>query len=103
MDTADKLLSVIIPCQNEADNIPFILAELNKYAESAKIKETVVVDDASDDKTVDVAEGFAHKYPNLNITVVSRPRPAEGLWCRGKIRNGTCYWKVLHVRRRRWC
>jgi len=78
LDTPERLLSVILPCQKEADNIHFILSELNKYAKSARIKETIVVDDASEDGTAKVAESFVTEFPELNVKVVTRPKPRKG-------------------------
>jgi glycosyltransferase involved in cell wall biosynthesis len=75
---AEKVLSVIIPCLNEADNIPSIIAELAKYADAAKILETIIVDDSSNDNTRHVAESIVTKYPELNIQVITRPKPRRG-------------------------
>jgi len=75
---AERVLSVIIPCLNEADNIPSIIAELAKYPESAKILETIIVDDSSDDNTRQVAERIVPKYPKLNVRVLTREKPRRG-------------------------
>jgi glycosyltransferase involved in cell wall biosynthesis len=75
---AQNVLSVIIPCLNEAENLPFILAELNKYAQSAEIFETVIVNDSSDDNTAEVAEHLSKGFPELHIQVVTRPKPRMG-------------------------
>jgi dolichol-phosphate mannosyltransferase len=71
-------LSVIIPCLNEAENLPSILDNLSSYVHSADIGETIVVDDSSDDNTAEVACKLASKYPELNIKVVTRPIPRKG-------------------------
>ena len=66
-------LSVIIPARNEEHNLPALLASLN--AQSVRPQEIIVVDDASTDRTADVARSFG-------ATVISsQPLPAD--W-RGK-------------------
>jgi len=66
-------LSVIIPARNEEHNLPALLASLN--AQSVRPQEIIVVDDASSDRTADVAR-------SLGATVLSsQPLPAD--W-RGK-------------------
>jgi len=71
------LLSVIVPCVNEAQNLPSILGELAKYVTSAEILETIVVDE-SDDDTARVATELSTRYPELDVRVISPPRPRKG-------------------------
>lgn len=75
---AERNLSVVIPCLNEADNLPSIIDNLAKYVDRAKILETIVVDDSSDDNTVGVAIGLGRRYRALGIKVVRRQRPRRG-------------------------
>jgi 4,4'-diaponeurosporenoate glycosyltransferase len=66
-------LSVIIPARNEEHNLPRLLHSIN--AQSVRPLEVIVVDDASTDRTAEVAE-------KLGATVIaSQPLPEE--W-RGK-------------------
>lgn len=71
-------LSVIIPCLNEAENLPSILRDLSSYVQSAHIGETIIVDDSSDDSTAEVARNLSNKYPELSIKVITRPKPRKG-------------------------
>ena len=66
-------LSIIIPARNEEHNLPVLLASLN--AQSVRPQEIIVVDDASTDRTADVARSFG-------ATVISSP-PLPAGW-RGK-------------------
>ncbi|HEV7414678.1 MAG TPA: glycosyltransferase family 2 protein, partial [Tianweitania sediminis] len=49
----DLMLSVVIPCRNEAENLPILLAEINA-ALAGRVYETIVVDDGSTDRTPQV-------------------------------------------------
>lgn len=73
-----KELSVIVPCLNEADNLPSLVENLAKYADSAGILETIVADDSSDDNTAQVAGELSRQYPELYIRVITRPKPRKG-------------------------
>lgn len=69
---------MIVPCLNEAENLPSLLSRLATYSASAGILETIIVNDSSDDGTAAVAQTMAGKYPELNIHVITRPRPRRG-------------------------
>jgi len=53
----DLMLSVVIPCRNEADNLPILLAEIDQAMEGRNY-ETIVVDDGSSDRTPSVLNGL---------------------------------------------
>ena len=57
-------ISIVIPAHNEENNLPKIvpalLKELNKY-----VYELIIVNDASDDNTKQVAEKLAKKYKKM--------------------------------------
>ena len=48
-------LIIQIPCFNEEDNLPITLTALPKQIEGIDVIETMIIDDGSTDKTVDVA------------------------------------------------
>jgi len=73
-----KKLSVIVPSLNEAENLPSLLDRLAKYATSGEILETIIVDDSSDDNTLEAAEALSHQYPELGVRTVTRPKPRKG-------------------------
>ena len=66
----DASLSVIIPARNEEHNLPALLRSIN--AQSVRPQEVIVVDDASTDRTAEVA-------CSLGATVISS-QPLPGGW-----------------------
>ncbi|MGD8353514.1 MAG: glycosyltransferase family 2 protein, partial [Pseudomonadota bacterium] len=78
-------LSVIIPCHNEAGNLPTLLARIREILDSREeTYEIIVVDDASTDKTAEAATEagavvIAHPYNIGNgAAVKSGIRAAHG-------------------------
>lgn len=76
-----KLLSLVLPARNEADGLRRLLPELVTLLPDAEI---IVVNDGSDDDTLDVCEEFpvrviSHPYPKGNgAAVKSGARAAHG-------------------------
>ena len=62
-------LSIIIPCYNEAKNIPLILAEYGKLVFDTDL-EIILVDNGSTDDTANVLAELAPKYPFLRVITV---------------------------------
>lgn len=57
-----KLLSIVLPCYNEAENIPLVYQELLKYIDQKKFDyEILFVNDGSKDKTWPVIQSLADK------------------------------------------
>jgi len=72
-------LSVVIPCLNEADNLPIVLAELNTVCVENNLDiEVLISDDASEDLTLDIAQSLYGKYPDLRVRVLHRYPPRRG-------------------------
>lgn len=66
-------LSVIVPARNDAETLPQTLGELDRVIAQASIfGEVLVVDDASEDGTVQTAVELAERYPNLHVRVFER-------------------------------
>lgn len=66
-------LSVFFPAYNEEKNIKnTILSALKILPQFASEYEVIVVDDGSEDKTREIAEGLAKKYPQIRI--VAHPK-----------------------------
>ena len=59
---ADILISVVIPCRNEAENLPLLLDEI-EAAMTGRAFEVIVVDDGSTDATPDVLAAQAARRP----------------------------------------
>lgn len=60
----DLMLSVVIPCRNEAENLPVLLAEVDA-ALAGRAYETIVVDDGSSDRTPIVLADLRKQNPSL--------------------------------------
>ncbi|UBM63276.1 glycosyltransferase family 2 protein [Candidatus Sulfidibacterium hydrothermale] len=67
----EKTLSIIIPAFNEANTIEIILKKIISVTIINHLKrEIIVVDDASTDDTVSLAETFRKAHPEENIKIV---------------------------------
>lgn len=62
-----SLLSVIIPCRNEAENLPLLLADIARQTVDYNSFELIVVDDNSFDATFRIASGFSEIRNNRVI------------------------------------
>ena len=56
-----KLISLIIPCHNEEESLPYLYKELQRVSKEMPNYdfELLFIDDGSTDSTVDVVKGFA--------------------------------------------
>lgn len=70
--TVDATVDVVIPARNEEATISLSLASLEN--QTFRPRRVVVVDDASEDRTFEIAEDFA-ALSDLDITVSRRDRP----------------------------
>lgn len=73
--TDPQPVTIIICAKNEADNLrnnlPAIMAQRYSNAAGISMYKVIVVNDASDDDTANVLEGFRSLHPNLNIIHIS--------------------------------
>jgi len=71
-----KLLSVIVPCYNEEENVPFFYDELMKQQSALEERdiclELIYVDDGSKDKTVDEVKKLREKDDRVHLVSFSR-------------------------------
>ena len=70
MDNIENItLSIYVPCFNEENNI---ISTLNRIKETVQhiSYEMIVVDDGSEDKTIEMIEKFKKDNPNLNIKII---------------------------------
>ena len=63
---SSKFVSVLIPCYNEQENLPYILSDLAAQHYSNNLFEIIIIDDNSDDNTYNVASSFS-TMQNLRI------------------------------------
>ncbi len=72
-------LSILIPCLNEAEHLPFLIQRLERVCIGADLDvETIILDDASEDDTIGVAQALQTKHKPLNIRVIHRFEPRRG-------------------------
>jgi len=72
-------LSILIPCLDEGDSLSSLIERLEKVSIGADLDvETIVLDDASTDDTLEVAKGLRTAHPSLNIRIVHRFEPRRG-------------------------
>src|SRR5881396_325066 len=72
-------LSILIPCLNEADSLPLLIERLEKLSISTDLDvETIVLDDASTDDTIEVARALQATRAALNIRIIHRFEPRRG-------------------------
>ena len=57
-----KLLSVAVPCYNSQDYMKKCIESL---LEGGNEMEIIIVDDGSSDRTAEIADSYAEKYPNI--------------------------------------
>jgi dolichyl-phosphate beta-glucosyltransferase len=75
--TQEPYLSVVIPAYNEAQRLPSTLDRVMSYLEACDYTyEAIVVDDGSDDRTADIVEEVAARYPHLSV--VRNPHRGKG-------------------------
>ncbi len=68
-------ISVVLPARNERRFLPRALRSLVEQDYPLSLVEAVVVDNASTDRTAQVALNFAHQHPELRLLVVREPVP----------------------------
>ncbi len=69
-----KLISVVVPCYNESEALPYFFEELEKVIESMPDYdfEAIYVDDGSKDNTLDIIRARAEKDPVTRYVSFSR-------------------------------
>ena len=87
-----KLLSVTIPSYNSQDYMEHCIESLLPGGEDVEI---IVVDDGSTDRTAEIADAYAEKYPTI-VKAVHQENGGHGEAVNAGIRNATSlYFKVV--------
>ena len=69
----DKSIDIIIPCQNEEENIPYIINEIDKYIKDLGFYyRYVFIDDGSTDNTYAVISNLSKKRADIIIAKLSK-------------------------------
>lgn len=72
-------LSLIIPCLNDAECLPQLLPQLEDICDAATLDvETIVIDDASADQTLGIAQQMQRQFPRLHVRILHRYTPGRG-------------------------
>ncbi len=64
-------LSLIIPCFNEADNLPYLFKKIKKFLKNNKY-EVILVNNGSQDNTLELIEKFQKQYINLRYVSLKK-------------------------------
>ena len=87
-----KLLSIAIPCYNSEAYMDKCIESLLKGGEEVEI---LVVNDGSSDRTAEIADAYAEKYPTI-IKAIHQENGGHGEAVNAGIRNATgLYFKVV--------
>ena len=87
-----KLLSIAIPCYNSQDYMESCIESLLVGGEEVEI---LIVDDGSSDRTAEIADDYARKYPTI-VKAILQENGGHGEAVNAGIRNATgLYFKVV--------
>lgn len=87
-----KLLSVAIPCYNSQDYMEHCIETLLTGGEDVEI---LIVDDGSKDRTAEIADSYAEKYPTI-VKAIHQENGGHGEAVNAGIRNAAgLYFKVV--------
>ena len=87
-----KLLSIAIPCYNSEAYMEKCIESLLTGGEEVEI---LVVDDGSSDRTAEIADSYAEKYPTI-VKAIHQENGGHGEAVNSGIRNATgLYFKVV--------
>lgn len=87
-----KLLSVVVPCYNSQDYMKYCIESLLPGGEDVEL---LIVDDGSIDKTAEIADEYARKYPGI-VNAIHQENGGHGEAVNTGIRNASgLYFKVV--------
>ena len=87
-----KLLSVAIPCYNSE---AYMSKCINSLLIAGEEVEIIIVDDGSSDRTAEIADDYAEKYPTI-VKVIHQENGGHGQAVNTGIKNATgLYFKVV--------
>jgi dolichol-phosphate mannosyltransferase len=67
------LLSIVVPCYNEEQSLPFFEAEITRFIDAAPYpSELVLVNDGSVDRTVELLAAWSVRDPRIRVLSLSR-------------------------------
>ena len=69
-DKREKEVSILIAARNESENIEKLLQSLYNQSFSKDKFEVIIVDDHSDDDTLNISEDFRKSHPDMNLKLL---------------------------------
>lgn len=63
------MISVVIPCYNEEDNLPLLFVRVTQFLESLEGAEVILVNNGSKDESLKKMNQFRLDHPHLNLNV----------------------------------
>lgn len=93
------MISVIIPCYNEEESLPYFIKEMNKVmAEIKKVKfELIFVNDGSKDKTLEILKNMAKEDKRVKYISMSRNFGKESAMLAGLENSSGDYIAIMDV------
>jgi glycosyltransferase involved in cell wall biosynthesis len=62
-----RVISIVVPCYNESKTLETIIARVLVADVSGLEREVIIVDDGSQDDSVNIAKSLAERYPNIRV------------------------------------
>jgi glycosyltransferase involved in cell wall biosynthesis len=62
-----RVISIVVPCYNESKTLETIIARVLGADVSGLEREVIIVDDGSQDDSVNIAKALAGRYPNIHL------------------------------------
>ncbi|WP_455168735.1 glycosyltransferase [Aegicerativicinus sediminis] len=72
-DSKRLKFTIVIPFRNESENLPLLLASLDRIAYPNTLFEVILVNDDSDDNSIEIIKGFKEKS-KINLIVLDNER-----------------------------
>ena len=91
-----KKISIIVPCYNEEESIPYFYKEITKISKNMKINfEYIFVNDGSKDNTIDVIKKYAKKNKMVKYINFSRNFGKEAAMYAGLVSSSGDYIAIM--------
>jgi glycosyltransferase involved in cell wall biosynthesis len=88
------LLSIVLPAYNEADRLPQTLEKIDQFLKTQPyVAEVVVVENGSQDNTLEIAQSYAERFPNLRV--IHEERAGKGLAVRTGMLQATGQYRFI--------
>ena len=62
-----RVISIVVPCYNESKTLETIIARVLAADVSGLEREIIIVDDGSQDDSVNIAKSLAEQHPNIRV------------------------------------